>query len=509
MLSPALLKDPYTREGSHDSLFDAVSENGDKERGGITSDGVGLEEENHWVELFGVVTSDDEFSKYEEEADAAGPPTQSLNQDSMVRECPLQRGIEGPLQPEAVHSADNSMSREGTGPFIYSQYIIYLTTYITLGGPQGKPLLMSEKVFNKGGQHHPNLFLDLRIHGGSAQPRRSVFVDIPLAPYPIPSSSLSEQAVPSNQAQRPPLQDTNLNRPSSKTKRKRSPEDADHDRDQDYTEPKPNSKVSASRSKGNPKAKGKEKENTLNQVSQTSRRKKQKTRNAALAGSEGLPYSSSVLQNVQPSKQDTETDRPSKRKHTSEVDRKKKQKTQKIQTAALADPEDLPTSLSDGSPDHPDRRTVTIEERLALKELTLEHVHAGEVVTTNSDDTSSDKSEGNLSSSSDTSEEESVADDSGGHSMNSAGKAKPAKPIDRHKSNICLITLAKDRKYNACRNAEGLWPCYCNNPRCHGKYYSNARALQQHITRGSRIKGFHLLWTVRQTQNAKSITRHF
>lgn len=472
------------------------------------SDGVGLEEENHWVELFGVVTSDDEFSKYEQEADATGQPTQSLNENSMVRECPLQRGIKGPLQPEAVHSADNSMSREGTGPFIYTQYISYLTTYITLGGPQKKPLLMSEKVFNKGSQHHPNLFLDLCIHGGSAQPRHSVFVDIPSAPYPIPSSSLSEKAVPSNQAQRPPLQDTNLNRPSSKTKRKRSAEDADLDRDQDYTEPEPNSKVSAFRSKGNPKAKGKEKENTLNQVSQASRRKKQKTRNAALAGSEGLPYSSSVLQNAHSSKQDTETNRPSKRKHTSEVDWKK-QKTQKIQTAALADLEDLPTSLSDGSPDHPDRRKVTIEERLALKELTPEHVHAGEVVTTNNDDTSSDESEGYLSSSSDTSEEESVADDSGGDSMNSAGKAKPAKPIDRHKSNICSITLAKDRKYNACRNAEGLWPCYCNNPRCHRKPYSNAKALQQHIIRGSQIKGFHLLWTVRQAQNVKSITRHF
>ena len=62
-LPPASLKDPYTREGSYDSLFDAGSENGERERGGIMSDGLGLAVENHWVELFGAGPSDNEFSE--------------------------------------------------------------------------------------------------------------------------------------------------------------------------------------------------------------------------------------------------------------------------------------------------------------------------------------------------------------------------------------------------------------------------------------------------------------
>ena len=70
-LLPALLKDPYTYEGSYDSLFKAGSENEDREKGGTMSDGLGLEVENHLIELFGAGPSNDEFSEYKEEANAA------------------------------------------------------------------------------------------------------------------------------------------------------------------------------------------------------------------------------------------------------------------------------------------------------------------------------------------------------------------------------------------------------------------------------------------------------
>ena len=71
-LPPASLRDSYTREGSYDSLFDAGSENGDRKRCGIMSDGLGLKVETQ----NGAGPSDNEFSEYEE-ANAARQPNNS------------------------------------------------------------------------------------------------------------------------------------------------------------------------------------------------------------------------------------------------------------------------------------------------------------------------------------------------------------------------------------------------------------------------------------------------
>ena len=87
------------------------------ERGGIASDGLGPEEENTWVELFGPGPDNNDYSECGEDI---GQPAQIAVEASMVTARQPQKGVKSPLPPKPSNlkavresSGDRSTSRKG------------------------------------------------------------------------------------------------------------------------------------------------------------------------------------------------------------------------------------------------------------------------------------------------------------------------------------------------------------------------------------------------------------